>query len=483
MIYLIALLEGFSTLAVQIIALRAATPVVGGTIIMTSIYIGIILLALSIGYYGGGRLAEKLSKTWIIKWLFFCLTISGFYYLILTFGAHNYLLESILTQTGNYVLTLFLVALFLFFIPVTLASQTIPLLAELVPTESKGRSAGVMLFASTVGSFLWSVGTSIVLFQTIGVFSASILTAAIVLVAAGLTLRMIDQHKATVMLILVVCCTGLYFVLFHNPRGIYEYKFDSAYQEIAIKKVSINNEPGTLFMINKAFASAIVDSTKNSPFGYLQEAVSITKEAEPRSVLVLGSAGFTYPYEISSIRSIEQIDTVDIDPSLQRIAEEYFLKDDLPEKISVYTQPARYFLNQAITNNQRYDLILVDAYSGKSIPEQLLTIEFFESLNQVLTSNGIVLMNVITDTKLATNFSKNVATTMRRWLGSPVFFKNVMHNQSDEYPLGNILFANQKFDQTYTPLPDEGFVYTDNFRTTEIDYIELSKKEINNSNY
>lgn len=483
MIYLIALLEGFSTLAVQIIALRAATPVVGGTIIMTSIYIGIILLALSIGYYGGGRLAEKLSRTGIIKRLFFCLTVSGFYYLILTFGAHNYLLESILTSTNNYVITLFLVALALFFIPVTLASQTIPLLAELVPTDSKGRSAGVMLFASTVGSFLWSVGTSLVLFQTIGVFSSSILTAAIVLLAAWLALRMIDKHKATVMLILVACCTGLYFLLFHNPRGIYEYKFDSAYQEIAIQKVTIDKEPGTLFMINKAFASAIIDSSKKSPFGYLEEAVKLTKETWPRRVLVLGSAGFTYPYEIASLWSVQKIDTVDIDPSLQRIAEKYFLKDTLPEKIAVYTQPARYFLNQAIKNDQRYDLILVDAYSGKSIPEQLLTIEFFQSLNSVLTKNGLIIMNVITDTKLATDFSYNVATTMRAGLQNPVYYKNVMHDQGSDYPLGNLLFVNKQFDDSYTILPDKGSVYTDNFRTTELDYIALSKKEINRSNY
>ncbi|USN55917.1 MAG: hypothetical protein H6765_05135 [Candidatus Peribacteria bacterium] len=51
MIYLVAFIEGFSTLAVEIIAIRKATPVVGSSIILTSVFLGIILLALSAGYY------------------------------------------------------------------------------------------------------------------------------------------------------------------------------------------------------------------------------------------------------------------------------------------------------------------------------------------------------------------------------------------------------------------------------------------------
>ena len=67
----------------------------------------------------------------------------------------------------SYEATLFLTSFVLFFVPVFIASQSIPLLTELLDDDSKGAAAGKMLFASTVGSFLGSVGTSMVLFQTL----------------------------------------------------------------------------------------------------------------------------------------------------------------------------------------------------------------------------------------------------------------------------------------------------------------------------
>lgn len=46
-----------------------------------------------------------------------------------------------LTAVDSYVITLFLTAVVLFFMPVFLASQTLPLLTELLPIASKGESA------------------------------------------------------------------------------------------------------------------------------------------------------------------------------------------------------------------------------------------------------------------------------------------------------------------------------------------------------
>jgi predicted membrane-bound spermidine synthase len=59
LIYIIACLEGFTTLAIQMIILRLAIPITGSSIVVTSIFLGIILLALSFGYWWGGRIAEK----------------------------------------------------------------------------------------------------------------------------------------------------------------------------------------------------------------------------------------------------------------------------------------------------------------------------------------------------------------------------------------------------------------------------------------
>lgn len=44
----VVLVEGFTTLAMQMVALRHAIPLVGSSIILTSVVIGVILLALAV---------------------------------------------------------------------------------------------------------------------------------------------------------------------------------------------------------------------------------------------------------------------------------------------------------------------------------------------------------------------------------------------------------------------------------------------------
>src|SRR6516165_11547724 len=56
---MVAFTEGFSTLAVEIIAIRLAVPVVGSSVVLTGVMLGIVLLALSAGYWRGGALSAR----------------------------------------------------------------------------------------------------------------------------------------------------------------------------------------------------------------------------------------------------------------------------------------------------------------------------------------------------------------------------------------------------------------------------------------
>ena len=62
LLLIVVIIEGFTTLAMQMIALRHAVPLVGSSIILTSVVIGVILLALAVGYRNGGRLTARLNK-------------------------------------------------------------------------------------------------------------------------------------------------------------------------------------------------------------------------------------------------------------------------------------------------------------------------------------------------------------------------------------------------------------------------------------
>ena len=121
-----------------------------------------------------------------------------------------------------------------------------------------------------------------------------------------------------------------------------------------------------------------------SPFPYIRNFVTLTEQYRPKNILVIGAAGFVYPYEVAQLPYVERVDTIDIDPQVKKIAEKKFLFQSLSPKIVFYPESARWFINKAIQQNIQYDLIVLDAYNDKSIPDELTTVEFFNGVQQLL---------------------------------------------------------------------------------------------------
>ena len=88
-----------------------------------------------------------------------------------------------------------------------------------------------------------------------------------------------------------------------------------------------------------------------------------------------------------------EIDFFEIDPDALTIAEEFFTytKDSLA-KINYIVGDARVTLKKVPDNH--YDLLVIDAFSGDSVPVHLLTIEAIEEYKRVVTKKGIVLLHI-----------------------------------------------------------------------------------------
>lgn len=115
------------------------------------------------------------------------------------------------------------------------------------------------------------------------------------------------------------------------------------------------------------------------------------------------------------------VDTVDVDPAVKRVAEDHFLQKKLNEKINFIPLSARGFLKDAILQKTFYDSVLVDAYIGTSIPEELVTYEFFTDLKKV---SSHVMLNMILDTELRSDFTQHVFATLQSAWGE-FRYKNV----------------------------------------------------------
>ena len=94
-----------------------------------------------------------------------------------------------------------------------------------------------------------------------------------------------------------------------------------------------------------------------------------------RSVAILGNAAGTTARALGVFYPDARVDGVELDPAVSRVGREYFGMDDNP-RLTVHDADARPFLRRT---DERYDLIIVDAYHQPYVPFYLATREFFRA--------------------------------------------------------------------------------------------------------
>lgn len=217
----------------------------------------------------------------------------------------------------------------LFIFPVYLASQTIPLLSELIHGEQKAIIIGKLLFFSTIGSFMGSVVTSLIFFAYIGV-DRSIIVNGIILAVLSLVILFGFYRKEArswmyignigyIVFLVILLASPVNFLQSSTKHEV--YRQSTAYNDIVITEQGIRK----LFSMNGSNSSGIDTTTGKSYFGYIQDITRIIDEQKPKKVLIIGAAGFTLPQDIASREYIEVLDVCDIDGALDKIAEEHFL--------------------------------------------------------------------------------------------------------------------------------------------------------------
>ncbi|HEX4049489.1 MAG TPA: fused MFS/spermidine synthase [Steroidobacteraceae bacterium] len=125
---------------------------------------------------------------------------------------------------------------------------------------------------------------------------------------------------------------------------------------------------------------------------------------QPHTVLIIGLGGGTLPRTLEKLLPDAQIDVVEIDPAIVRVARDYFsFQGDA--RVHIIVQDGRAFARQALRGSKRYDLIMLDAYERQYIPEHMLTREFLQEVRGLLTPGGIVAANTFSSSRLYQNES------------------------------------------------------------------------------
>lgn len=126
-----------------------------------------------------------------------------------------------------------------------------------------------------------------------------------------------------------------------------------------------------------------------------------------QSALVLGLGLGSVPYMLQTQFHYKGIvDCVDIDSTIIQLAKKYYPSATLLDKLRIHQADAYTWMQ---LNEKQFDLIAVDLFIDRFIPQQFHSIPFLENIKRSLSPNGILLFSRLEENgKLEAQLVKNV---------------------------------------------------------------------------
>jgi spermidine synthase len=350
-------------------------------------------VALSLGYYFGGRYADKHPST---ERFFFIIFISGI--LVALSLVLNALLLPVLGTTLPITYGPLLSSLLLFFVPALFLGTLSPYVVKILSLETDpahfGALSGLVFFWSTLGSITGSLSAGFVLVPLLGL-NAIIIWCSISLFVLGIggVLYFGDKKKIPLLVCLAVAVSIVLFVLAGNIKNDALFTRDGVYEKITVRDMEWNGHPARFLIQDRSSSAAVYLDSDEYAFDYVKymELSRLLPET-PKRILVLGAGAYTMPRIFRNMYPDARIDVVDIEPYLEKISEEYFgfVSD---ENIYSHVTDGRRFL---FDSDGEYDFIFVDVYhSLYSIPSHFVTKEFFSLAKSKLSPDGLFMANII----------------------------------------------------------------------------------------
>jgi spermidine synthase len=388
-LYVLVFTVGIATLGAEIAAARLLAPFFGASTIVWANTIGVVLVALSIGYWWGGRLGDRYPDRRYL--LLVVLGASGLVALI-PFVAQPFFELSIDAldeiEAGAFVGSLFAV-LFLVAIPVAVLGTVSPWAIRLsVPdVQHAGRVAGRLYAISTVGSLLGTMLAALVLIPFAGTQRTFVIFALLLalVAAAGLGWRYMAAPIAAAAILAIPVGT-----VKSLDEGEILFETDSEHQYI---RVIEEDDGDRLLELNEGQAVHSLMRAGSYLTGDVWDGYLVLPLAglgePPERIAILGNAAGTTARAYGHYFPDTQVDGVEIDSELEEVGNRFFDMGS-NENLAVHNEDARPWLRRS---EGGYDAIFVDAYRQPYIPFYLATEEFFGLVRDRLAPGGVVVVN------------------------------------------------------------------------------------------
>jgi spermidine synthase len=381
---------GMSSLGAEIAAARLMAPFFGASTVIWANTIAVVLVALSVGYRVGGRLADRRPRVEALAGL---VLLASVLLAAVPLVAHPFLSLSVeafdTLSAGAFLSSLFGV-LVLVAVPVLLLGAVSPWATRLriARVEEAGRIAGRLYAISTAGSLAGTFLVALVLIPEVGTQRTFLILAAIPALAAAASLSARWLLVPAALLAALALPVG---TVKPAETGKVLYETETPYQYARViqmpdgsRRLELNEGQAihSLWKPGTVLTGAYWDGYLVLPFA--------TSARPPGRIAVLGTAGGTVARAYARYFPATRIDAVDIDAKLFAIGRRWFGLTPRSQ-LRTIAQDARPFLRRT---GERYDAIFVDAYRQPYIPFYLATKEFFALARKRLRPGGSVIVNV-----------------------------------------------------------------------------------------
>ena len=419
MLYVIVFTCGSALMGLEIVATRVLAPFLGNSIFVWGSVISVVMVALSLGYWLGGEVADRLGAA---RMLAPVIALAGLLTAVAPIAAKAVLpwASELGPRLGSLV-----AASAVFFAPALLLAIVSPLGVRISASAGLariGRSAGGLYAISTAGSIAGTLAASFWLIPAlslepliVGIGFLLFATALLALALprfAGAETEQLDSAagsaggprsrlaSAAIPITIATVVAGAIlggFVLARvaPPATINTfgervlYRKDTQYHRITVTE----DDEVRHLRFDRSHQSAM---NLDDPFSsrirypdYLHLAMTVKPDA--KRVLVLGLGGGTVTKRYWRDYPGVTVDTVEIDPAVIDVARRYF---ELPQdpRIRVFNEDARRFVQRT---EDTYDVVIVDAYYADSLPFHLTTSEFFTEVKKRMSPDGVLAYNCI----------------------------------------------------------------------------------------
>ncbi len=416
-------LVGLCLMGIEMSASRLISVYFSSSQVVWTLIIGVIMIAMAIGNYWGGKQADK--KPSYLR-LYLELSFAGVYIVLIPFlGKYVIVGMSVffaLFITHNLVIWAALFSCIILFVPplLFLGKVTPSLIKYAMGEKASGKVIGLLEALNTVGSILGTFLPTFLTIPFIGTSNSFVLFGGLIaligllyvvtsyieifknrpkkeVVEQDLDKNQKKEKRRFIRSIVLTCVYSSLFIVgmvfsINAPFSLWTekgtiketestYNFLKVYRENNATYLSTNILFGVQSMIRDD------DSLTGMYYDYLLSSKYLVKENP--DILILGNGTGTYATMMKNyMHSQCKITAVEIDQKIIDLSYEYF---HMNSTVDVVCDDGRNYLART---NSMYDIILVDAYSSISAPFHMTTVEFFSLVKNHLNPDGLMMMNI-----------------------------------------------------------------------------------------